>query len=286
MPAAPPSLPAQPLLQVSDLSVSFAPRAPLGRHATARPAVDSVSLHVNRGETLGLVGESGCGKTTLGRAILRLLPPAALVSGQILFDGRPVLSVPSGELRALRGRMQIVFQDPAGSLNPRMRIADIVGEPLVVQPSARYRTRADRARRVAELLDRCGLPASAGLRYPHEFSGGQRQRIGIARALACGPDFIVCDEPTSALDVSVQAQILNLLMDLQRDLGLSYLFISHDMAVVQHMCARIAVMYGGRILEEGPRDEILMRPRHAYTRALLAAVPSPVPRANQAAAAI
>jgi ABC-type oligopeptide transport system ATPase subunit len=243
-------------------------------------AVDGVSFDVGRGETLGLVGESGCGKTTVGRAILRLIQPR---SGTVRFDGVDVLSARGQDLRALRRQMQIIFQDPAGSLNPRMRIADIVGEPLAVH--GLVEGRGQLRQKAEELLERCGMPRAAADRYPHEFSGGQRQRIGIARALALNPKFIVCDEPTSALDVSIQAQIINLLMDLQRDLGLSYLFISHDMNVIQHVCRRIAVMYKGRIVEMGDRDQILHAPRHEYTKALLSAVPVPDPAGRRAVTA-
>ena len=266
--------PIQPLLDVRELAVHFAVRSGvLQRPTGVIRAVDGVSFSVAPGETLGLVGESGCGKTTVGRAILRLIPAT---SGSVTFDGLDLLAAGSARMRALRRQMQIVFQDPAGSLNPRMRIESIIAEPLRVHGLVRGR---DALRhRVETLLTRCGMPPSAADRYPHEFSGGQRQRIGIARALALEPRFIVCDEPTSALDVSVQAQIINLLSDLQRDLGLSYLFISHDMAVVQHLCQRIAVMNAGRIIEMGTRDQVLGSPRHEYTKALLAAVPEPVPR--------
>jgi oligopeptide transport system ATP-binding protein len=256
---------ADPLLRVENLSVHFASGG-LGRPRIVR-AVDSVSFDIQPGETLGLVGESGSGKTTVGRAILRLVEPAA---GRVFFDGADVLAARGPALRRLRKDMQIVFQDPAGSLNPRMTIGEIVAEPLVVHGMGSARTLD---RRVAELLERCGLPPAAASRYPHEFSGGQRQRVGIARALALRPRFIVCDEPTSALDVSVQAQIINLLMDLQAELGLSYLFISHDMNVIQHVCRRVAVMHRGRIVEVGERDQVLHHPAHEYTRALLGAVP-------------
>jgi oligopeptide transport system ATP-binding protein len=216
----------------------------------------------------------------VGRAVLRLIAPT---SGRIEVDGQDVLAASGSALRALRRQMQIIFQDPAGSLNPRMRIGAIVGEPLVVH--GLVRSRVELRARVASLLERCGMPASAAERYPHEFSGGQRQRIGIARALALQPRFIVCDEPTSALDVSIQAQIINLLTDLQAELGLSYLFISHDIAVIQHVCRRIAVMHRGKIVEMGERDQILTAPGHEYTRRLLAAVPRPHPRALPAALA-
>jgi ABC-type oligopeptide transport system ATPase subunit len=278
-PPAPNAQAPDPLLRVSDLRVYFpAAGAGLGRRVVVR-AVDGVSFHVGRGETLGLVGESGCGKTTAGRAILRLIEPT---EGRIQFDGQDVRAARGARLFGLRRRMQIIFQDPAGSLNPRMRVGAIVAEPLVVHGLANGR--AELRRRVGELLERCGLPPAAAERYPHEFSGGQRQRIGIARALALRPQFIVCDEPTSALDVSVQAQIINLLMDLQREFALSYLFISHDMAVIQHVCRRIAVMLRGRIVEEGPREQILAAPQHPYTRGLLAAVPLPDPRRRAPAA--
>ena len=263
----------RPLLEVVDLKMHFpVRRGLLQRRVGTVKAVDGVSFHLRKGETLGLVGESGCGKTTVGRAILRLLEPTA---GGVLFDGRDVLAMPSAELRQARRRMQIIFQDPGGSLNPRMRVGSLVGEPLEVHGMAK----GDELReQVGALLERCGLWRGAADRYPHEFSGGQRQRIGIARALALRPDFIVCDEPTSALDVSVQSQILNLLGDLQKEFGLSYLFISHDMAVIHHICDRIAVMWNGRIVEEGDRDRIINRPEHAYTRALLSAVPEADPR--------
>jgi ABC-type oligopeptide transport system ATPase subunit len=263
-----------PLLRVVDLHTHFPIRSGLLQRTVGHVrAVDGVSFDIARGETLGLVGESGCGKTTVGRSILKLIPPT---SGRVLFDGRDVLAARGPALKRLRRRMQIIFQDPAGSLNPRMRIAGIVGEPLVVHGLVQGRDQL--RQRVETLLERCGMPRAAADRYPHEFSGGQRQRIGIARALALEPDFIVCDEPTSALDVSIQAQIINLLGDLQSEFGLSYLFISHDMAVIQHVCRRIAVMYKGKIVEEGPREQILGSPRHLYTQSLLSAVPEPDPR--------
>jgi ABC-type oligopeptide transport system ATPase subunit len=270
---APPTPSAPPLLEVKDLRVWFPGRATsIFRKADPFKAVDGVSFEVRRGETLGLVGESGCGKTTVGRAILRLIHAT---SGSVSFEGADVLSARGAALKALRRQMQIVFQDPAGSLNPRMRVGDIVAEPIIVHRL--IRTRADIAARVADLLDRCGLPRSAAERYPHEFSGGQRQRIGIARALALQPKFIVCDEPTSALDVSIQSQILNLLADLRDQFHLSYLFISHDMAVVNHIADRIAVMNKGRIVEAGSRQAVLENPTHEYTRTLLSAVPVPDP---------
>lgn len=268
-PDAPPAL-----LRVSGLAVHFAaPRA--ARTAGVRPlirAVDDVSFEIGRGRTFGLVGESGSGKTTLSRAILRLIPAT---HGRVEFDGLDILGLPRRALRPLRRRMQIVFQDPAGSLNPRLAVETIVGEALHVH--GLVRTAAERRARVAALLRRVGLPPDAMFRFPHEFSGGQRQRIGIARALAVEPDFIICDEPVSALDVSIQSQILNLLADLQRDLGLTYLFIAHNLAVVQHVCDEIAVMRTGRIVERQPTDALFADPRHEYTRALLAAAPRVAP---------
>jgi ABC-type oligopeptide transport system ATPase subunit len=265
-------VPEAPLLEVQDLQTWFPIRRGLLQRVSGHvKAVDGVSFHLRKGETLGLVGESGCGKTTVGRTLLRLIEPTG---GRVLFEGRDVLRMAGEELRLLRRRMQIIFQDPGGSLNPRMRVGRIVGEPLEVHGVAR----GDELReRVERLLERCGLWAAAADRYPHEFSGGQRQRIGIARALALKPSLIVCDEPTSALDVSIQSQILNLLKDLQDEFQLSYLFISHDMAVIHHICDRVAVMYDGKIVEEGTRDDIIQRPQHPYTQRLLAAVPEADP---------
>ena len=263
----------RPLLEVQDLKTHFpVRRGILQRVVDHVRAVDGVSFKIQPGETLGLVGESGCGKTTVGRTILRLIPAT---SGAVLYEGENVFDMNASEMREIRRKMQIIFQDPAGSLNPRMRVGRIVGEPLEVHGIAS----GDELReRVEELLERCGLWRQAADRYPHEFSGGQRQRIGIARALALEPRLIVCDEPTSALDVSIQSQILNLLADLQDDFGLSYLFISHDMAVIHHVCDRIAVMLDGKIVEEGDRDEIIESPSHEYTKALLSAVPEADPR--------
>ena len=263
----------QPLLEVRDLKTHFpVKRGFLQRTMDHVRAVDGVNFSLQPGETLGLVGESGCGKTTVGRTILRLVEAT---SGQAFFEGNSIFDQPAAEMRRLRQEMQIIFQDPGGSLNPRMRVGSIVGEPLVVHGI----THGDETRtRVEELLERCGLWKQAADRYPHEFSGGQRQRIGIARALAVQPKLIVCDEPTSALDVSIQSQILNLLADLQEEFGLSYLFISHDMAVIHHVCDRIAVMYNGKIVETGTRDEVIQNPTHEYTKALLSAVPEPDPR--------
>jgi ABC-type oligopeptide transport system ATPase subunit len=262
------------LLGVNNLKTWFPVRRGLLQRTVGHvKAVDDVSFFVRRGETLGLVGESGCGKTTVGRTILRLIPNSG---GSVKFDGRDVLAASALDLRRLRREMQIIFQDPGGSLNPRMRVGRIIGEPLEVHGLTKSddETRA----RVEELLVKCGLWKQAADRYPHEFSGGQRQRIGIARALSLEPRLIVCDEPTSALDVSIQSQILNLLGDLQDEMGLSYLFISHDMAVIHHICDRIAVMYNGKIVEEGTRDEIINSPKHEYTQALLSAVPEADPR--------
>ena len=263
----------QPLLEVSDLKTHFPVRQGLLQRVVDHVrAVDGVSFSIKQGETLGLVGESGCGKTTVGRSLLRLIPATG---GSVRYEGREVFGMNGHEMRLIRRKMQIIFQDPAGSLNPRMRVGRIVGEPLEVHGLAKGE---ELRARVEELLERRGLWRQAADRYPHEFSGGQRQRIGIARALALEPKLIVCDEPTSALDVSIQSQILNLLADLQEEFGLSYLFISHDMAVIHHVCDRIAVMYNGRIVEEGDRTSIIEDPQHEYTRALLSAVPEVDPR--------
>lgn len=261
----------RPLLSVRNLQTHFPIKSGLLQRTTGYvKAVDGVTFEIGLGETLGLVGESGCGKTTVGRTLLKLIPATG---GNVVFDGRDVYQARGEALKTLRREMQIVFQDPAGSLNPRMRILNIIGEPILVHNLIAPGDKDALRHRVEELLVRCGMPKFAADRYPHEFSGGQRQRICIARALALQPRFIVCDEPTSALDVSIQAQILNLLKDLQRDLGMSYLFISHDMAVINHMCERIAVMYKGKIVEEGNRDAIINRPQHRYTQSLLSAVP-------------
>ncbi len=264
---------AAPLVEVRELRKHFPIGGGLfgGARAWVR-AVDGVSLAIRAGETLGLVGESGSGKSTLGRLMLRLIEPTA---GEVVFDGRSLLTLAAGELRALRREMQIIFQDPYGSLDPRMRVESIVGEGLAIH---RLGTRAERQARVAELLDLVGLSPGAGRRYPHEFSGGQRQRIGIARALAVHPRFVVADEAVSALDVSIQAQILNLLQDLRQRLGLTMLFIAHDLRIIEHLSDRVAVMYLGKIVECAPREEIYSNPRHPYTRALLSAVPIPDPR--------
>ena len=262
-----------PLLEVEGLKMYFPIKSGLvlDRHVGDIKAVDDVSFSIERGETLGLVGESGCGKSTVGRTILRLYDPTA---GRIVFDGQDVTSLGETALRPLRRRMQMVFQDPFASLNPRHSVGRMISEPLRVHGLAGRRSVAGRVR---ELLDVVGLPPDAASRYPHEFSGGQRQRIGLARALALNPDFIVADEPVSALDVSIQAQIINLLEQLQTEFNLTYLFIAHDLAVVRHISDRIAVMYLGSIVEVSPAEELYDNPLHPYTISLLSAVPIPDP---------
>lgn len=268
----------RPLVHAERLSKLF----PVHRGLLKKPvfvhAVDGVTFYVRKGETLGLVGESGCGKSTLGRTVIRLLEPTL---GRVMFDGRDLTAMREPDLRAARRRMQLIFQDPYGSLNPRMTIREIVGEGIAIHRLAASRSEADE--QVAEVLRRVGLRPEMGGRFPHELSGGQRQRVGIARALAVRPDFIVCDEPVSALDLSVQAQILNLLEELQDELGVSYLFISHDLRVVQHVSHRMAVMVLGRIVEMGPTRDVAERRYHPYTRALFEAMPAP-PDAGRAEA--
>ncbi len=258
------------ILRVRDLKVHFPVTSGIvfKKQVASVRAVDGVSFTLNRGETLGLVGESGCGKSTTGLAVLRMLEPT---DGSIEFEGQDITHFDKERMRPLRRRMQMVYQDPYGSLNPRMRVRDIVGEPLEVH--GLDKDRAAYRDQVAELLRTVGLLPDMAERYPHEFSGGQRQRIGIARALALQPSLIICDEPVSALDVSIQAQVVNVFVELQERLGLSYLFVAHDLAVVRHVSDRIAVMYLGRIVEIAPRDEIYRDPLHPYTRALMAAVP-------------
>ena len=258
------------LLEIRDLKKYF----PVGdglfsRGKGAVKAVDGVTLSVNEGETLGLVGESGCGKSTLGRAILRLIEPTG---GEVIFEGKNLLAISQRELRDMRREMQIIFQDPYASLNPRMRVGDIVGEGLEIHKLAKGKAKRER---VMELLHQVGLREDHYDRYPHEFSGGQRQRIGIARALAVNPKFIVCDEPVSSLDVSIQAQIINLLQELQEKMHLTYLFISHDLRVVEHISHRVAIMYLGKVVEIAKSDTIYRDAKHPYTRALLSAVPIP-----------
>lgn len=250
-----------PLFDIKKLSKQY------GSHT----AVDQFSLEIFRGETVGLVGESGCGKTTVGRLLLRLLEPS---SGQILYRNQDLCQISTKEMRTLRKNMQMVFQDPYASLNPRMTILDIVGEGLDIHHLAKGKHRRER---VAELLSQVGLNSSHLSRYPHEFSGGQRQRIGIARALAVNPEFVVLDEPISALDVSIQAQVVNLLQELQQRLGLTYLFIAHDLSMIEHVSDRVAVMYRGQLVELAPAKELYQNPRHPYTQALLSAVPIPDP---------
>jgi oligopeptide/dipeptide ABC transporter ATP-binding protein len=263
---------AAPLIQVRGLKKYFPIRGGVfSRIGSWVKAVDDVSFDIARREVFALVGESGCGKTTTGRTLLRLLEPT---EGAVRFDGKSVFDLGRRELRALRRRMQLIFQDPYSSLNPRMTVGGIIGEPLRVHGLAAGK---ELEARIAALLEQVGLAAEYRTRYPHEFSGGQRQRIGIARALALGPDFIVCDEAVSALDVSIQAQILNLLQDLQESLELSYLFITHDLNVVQHLADRVGVMYLGRLVETAPTEALFREPRHPYTQALISANPVPDP---------
>ena len=258
------------LLEIRNLKKHFpVGQALFSRNKDVVKAVDGVNLRVEQGETLGLVGESGCGKSTLGRAILRLIEPT---EGEVYFEGKNLLAMSQRELRDMRRQMQIIFQDPYASLNPRMRVGDIVGEGLEIHKIARGKAKRDR---VIELLRQVGLREDHYDRYPHEFSGGQRQRIGIARALGVGPKFIVCDEPVSSLDVSIQAQIINLLQELQEKMHLTYLFISHDLRVVEHISHRVAIMYLGKVVEIAQSDTIYRDAKHPYTRALLSSVPIP-----------
>ncbi|GJE49394.1 Glutathione import ATP-binding protein GsiA [Methylobacterium tardum] len=275
--SATPAPAARTLLEVNDLKKHFALGGGLlGRQTRVLKAVDGLSFTVARGETLSLVGESGCGKSTVAKALMRLYAPTA---GQVVLDGRRIDDLSAGALRPLRRHIQMVFQDPFSSLNPRMRVRAILAEPI--RNFGLAHNAADLESRLASLMERVGLPREALGRYPHEFSGGQRQRIGIARALAAEPDLIICDEAVSALDVSVKAQIVNLLRDLQRELDLAMLFISHDLAIVEHMTHRVAVMYLGKIVEIGPRRDLFLAPKHPYTQALLSAVPIPEPGAGR-----
>jgi oligopeptide transport system ATP-binding protein len=267
----------EPLLRVTGLKKHFSVKGGLLSREVGRVhAVDGVSFAVNRGETLGLVGESGCGKSTTARCVLRLIEPS---EGEIAFDGQDMLGLSGGDLRAMRRNMQIVFQDPFASLNPRMTVGAILGEAFTIHALAS--SASERDDRVASLLVKVGLKAEHMRRYPHEFSGGQRQRIVIARALAVEPKFIVCDEPVSALDVSIQAQVINLLEDLQAELNLTYLFVAHDLSVVEHISDRVAVMYLGRIVELADASDLYRHPQHPYTQALLSAVPVPDPKVKR-----
>lgn len=265
------------LLEVRNLKKHFVSKhGLLGQHITRVQAVDGVSFKIRRGETLGLVGESGCGKSTTGRTIIRLYD---VTDGEVIFDGVDISKISQGQMRQYRKKIQMIFQDPYASLNSRMTVGDIIGEPLDIHKIAKG---DERQKIIWNLLERVGLNKEHANRYPHEFSGGQRQRIGIARALAVSPDFIICDEPISALDVSIQAQVVNMLDDLQKELGLTYLFIAHDLSMVKHISDRIGVMYLGKLVELASSDELYDNPNHPYTQALLSAIPVPDPDVTKA----